>query len=199
MSCEVIILQEGYSLRHDKPNSMFANGTSNLVKYNQTNLIVDTLGAWDKQVLLDQLQSHHILPDDIHTVVCTHSHPDHVGNLNLFQRAKHIVGNHVYHKDVYEFDVFKDGQIELSKDIKVIQTPGHTNEDVSVVVNNAHELGRVVIAGDLFEKQEDLTDSSIWIEAGSQNEEKQRENRKKVLDLADYIVPGHGSMFKVIK
>ena len=33
--------------------------------------------------------------------------------------------------------------------------------------------------------------------AGSENEEKQRENRAKVLELADYIVPGHGPIFKV--
>jgi len=49
----------------------------------------------------------------------------------------------------------------------------------------------------LFEKFEDLTDPEIWKSAGSENEELQIKNRAKVLLEADYIIPGHGPMFKV--
>ena len=42
-----------------------------------------------------------------------------------------------------------------------------------------------------------LSDDSIWLEAGSQDEQRQRENRARILELSDYIVPGHGPMFKV--
>ena len=54
----------------------------------------------------------------------------------------------------------------------------------------------VALAGDLFEREEDLDDSSIW-EQNSENCEIQRKNREKILQIADYIVPGHGPMFKV--
>ena len=39
----------------------------------------------------------------------------------------------------------------------------------------------------------------LFFRLGSENEEKQIENREKVLRLADFIVPGHGAMFKVPK
>lgn len=55
-----------------------------------------------------------------------------------------------------------------------------------------------LVPGDLFERVEDLQDESLWLElAGSEDEELQRTNRDKILLLADFIVPGHGPMFKV--
>ena len=56
-----------------------------------------------------------------------------------------------------------------------------------------------VVAGDLFEREEDLEDDSIWMEAGSENEELQRLNRSRILSMANVIVPGHGRPFKVVK
>ena len=55
--------------------------------------------------------------------------------------------------------------------------------------------GVYVIAGDLFEKKDDLLDENIWKEAGSEDPKLQQENRDKVLKMADFIVPGHGPMF----
>ena len=57
----------------------------------------------------------------------------------------------------------------------------------------------MVVAGDLFEKEEDIENPDLWKEAGSENEEVQEKNRNKVLEMADFIVPGHGKMFKVKK
>lgn len=160
------------------------------------NIIVDTLGAWDKQQLINKLAQHDLIPDDINFVVCTHSHPDHVGNLNVFTKCKHIVGNHVYECDRYHFDAFDDNNcINISKDVTVIKTPGHTLDDVSVFVKNVHQMGDVVIAGDLFECKEDLNDDSIWKDAGSQDPHLQQQNRQRVLQMADYIIPGHGPIF----
>lgn len=52
--------------------------------------------------------------------------------------------------------------------------------------------------GDLFEREEDIADPSLWkYIAGSENPESQEKNRNKVLVMADYIIPGHGPMFKV--
>ena len=57
----------------------------------------------------------------------------------------------------------------------------------------------MVIAGDLFEKEADLAEPSLWKEAGSESEEKQEESRRLVLGLADWVVPGHGASFRVDK
>ena len=52
--------------------------------------------------------------------------------------------------------------------MQVFATPGHTLDSVSVKV--VTEEGVCVVAGDTFEKEEDLEDESIWREAGSDNE-----------------------------
>ena len=52
--------------------------------------------------------------------------------------------------------------------------------------------------GDLFEKEEDIKDSDIWLKiAGSENPTLQYKNRQKILQLADYVIPGHGAGFHI--
>ena len=80
--------------------------------------------------------------------------------------------------------------------MQVIPTPGHTLDSVTLRVKTP-DLGWVYVVGDLFEKEEDLLDPEIWRSAGSDNPDLQVEHREKVLRHADYIVPGHGPMFKV--
>ncbi|KPJ16636.1 Uncharacterized protein C03F11.2 [Papilio machaon] len=84
----------------------------------------------------------------------------------------------------------------ISDTVKVIPTPGHTLSDVTVLVkSNKSEL--VAIAGDLFEKYEDIEDPNIWLEAGSEDKVQQARNRSKIADTADWIIPGHGAKFQV--
>ena len=78
--------------------------------------------------------------------------------------------------------------------MQVFATPGHTLDSVSVKV--VTEEGVCVVAGDTFEKEEDLEDESVWKEAGSESEELQKKSREKILSFADIIVPGHGPSFK---
>lgn len=54
------------------------------------------------------------------------------------------------------------------------------------------------MAGDLFEKEEDILNPSIWKELGTPELRKvQSQMRSRVINLADFIVPGHGPMFRV--
>lgn len=76
---------------------------------------------------------------------------------------------------------------------------GHTENDVSLIVQNVDLLGTVAITGDLFESEADRENESLWLDAGSVSPDLQRENRKLMLSIADYIVPGHGAMFKCDK
>ena len=164
-------------------------------------IVVDTLSPWDTNDLIAALRKHDISPEDVDYLICTHGHPDHVGNNNLFisEKVTHIVGWSIYKKDIYYDHPFKDGQDYRidANDLVVMPTPGHTLDSISVKV--ATEIGTVVIAGDLFEKEEDLCDETIWKEAGSESESDQMLHRAKVLEMADFIVPGHGPMFKVNK
>ena len=60
------------------------------------------------------------------------------------------------------------------------------------------DQGIIVIAGDLFEREEDLYNQKLWKDvAGSEDPELQKQHRATVLELADFIIPGHGKMFAV--
>ena len=78
--------------------------------------------------------------------------------------------------------------------LQVFGSPGHTLDSVSVKV--VTDDGVVVVAGDTFEKEEDIEDETIWKLAGSEDEHQQMKSRNEILALADFIVPGHGPMFK---
>lgn len=59
------------------------------------------------------------------------------------------------------------------------------------------DIGTVLISGDLFEKEEDIKDPSLWINAGSHDKQMQRKYRHLMSLDAEYIIPGHGKMFKM--
>jgi len=108
------------------------------------------------------------------------------------------VGDHVYRQDLYQLNAFQSNKvIDISKDMQIVSTPGHTLEDISLIVKNVDKLGTVGLCGDLFECESDLTDDEIWKSAGSQSVQKQIESRKMILQICDYILPGHGPIFKV--
>lgn len=191
---QVIILFDGYSKIEDK--YILANCSCTLIK-GPPNIIVDTMTAWDGEKLKASLVQNNINCDDINFVVCTHGHSDHIGCNYLFPKAIHIVGFSISRENKYfDHNFSSEEEYVISDKIKVIPTPGHTLQDVSVIVDTS-DKGKVAITGDLFEKEEDLKDDSIWKSAGSDNEKLQIENRKKILQMAEFIIPGHGPMFRV--
>lgn len=52
--------------------------------------------------------------------------------------------------------------------------------------------------GDLFEKEEDILAPTIWKSLGTPELLKiQSITRSRIINLADFIIPGHGPMFRV--
>ncbi|XP_068966813.1 metallo-beta-lactamase domain-containing protein 1 [Bombus flavifrons] len=195
--CEVIVLFHGYSTKLGN-EIMKANSSCTLIKASK-NIIVDTMTAWDREKIIQALFKHNITPEKIDYVVCTHSHADHTGNNNLFVNAEHIIGTCVHRGELFFNKNFKDGY-KICPEVKVIATPGHTPDDVTVLVETTVS-GRstcFAITGDLFEKEEDISDPSIWKELGTIELQKtQSLMRSHVIDLANLIIPGHGPMFAV--
>lgn len=190
---KIDILQTGYG--HTDENGVYhASATCTLVTLDQLVVIVDPGGAWQRSDIESKLSERNLRVDDIDVVVGTHGHSDHIGNLNLFPGAKHLVGFDVNVGDTYEDHDFKAGTpyILLQDRLVILPTPGHMHHDISLVVYGADDLGTVGICGDLFETEED---EGVWQEI-SECVEIQEKNRKKMLQLCDYIVPGHGPMFK---
>lgn len=57
-----------------------------------------------------ELHENRLTPDDIHWVVSTHGHSDHLGNNNLFPKAKHIVGTNISQRNRYFIHDFTSGE-----------------------------------------------------------------------------------------
>uniref|UniRef100_A0A1Q3FZJ2 Metallo-beta-lactamase domain-containing protein 1 n=1 Tax=Culex tarsalis TaxID=7177 RepID=A0A1Q3FZJ2_CULTA len=216
---ELIVLNVGYSAMEEKGEKereevegemevMVANCTCTLIKSHDCNIIVDTMTPWDGDLLLQRLQEHQLAPDDISWVVSTHGHSDHLGNNNLFLKARHIVGTNISQRNRYFIHDFTSAPFHLSDTIEVLATPGHTLACVSLLVRNctirttpgvpsSGPARTVAIVGDLFERAEDITDAALWLEAGSEDPAAQRRNRARMAAAADFIVPGHGAGFAV--
>lgn len=83
--------------------------------------------------------------------------------------------------------------------MEIWNTPGHTNQDVSVVVRKVPEFGTVAVVGDLFYSELDaLSDSEDW-KRDALDGRLGVENRRRVLCAADAVVPGHSKMFRYFK
>lgn len=136
-------------------------------------------------------------PTDVTHVVCTHGHSDHTGCNYLFLNAKeHIVGHSISHHN--EYRSLNDEDYVIDDGIRIIKTPGHTLDSISIIVEENNLVpGAVAICGDLFENESDWSDSSVWIDAGSESIDQQRKSRYRIADTTDLIVPGHGSEYTV--
>ncbi|KRT82428.1 hypothetical protein AMK59_3223 [Oryctes borbonicus] len=186
--CDIIVLFDGYSVNSEQGSQ--SNCTCTLIKGNK-NVIVDTMTAWDGPKLEKAIEENGLKCSDIDYVVCTHGHSDHIGCNYLFQNAIHIVGRCVSKKDVYyNFDFAAGKPYLIDVNIRVIPTPGHTLQDVSVLVST--DKGLYAITGDLFENKDD---ENLWYRLEVDDAELQRKYRSEMLRHADFIIPGHGPMF----
>ncbi|MCX6741130.1 MAG: hypothetical protein NTY61_01905, partial [Candidatus Parcubacteria bacterium] len=85
--------------------------------------------------------------------------------------------------------------------IQVMATPGHAHEHAALLVET--KMGKVAIAGDLFwwndqEKQKiDIKSLMNKKDPYVKSWPELKASRHKILQIADYIIPGHGKMFKV--
>uniref|UniRef100_A0A8D2IXA6 Metallo-beta-lactamase domain-containing protein 1 n=1 Tax=Varanus komodoensis TaxID=61221 RepID=A0A8D2IXA6_VARKO len=191
----VVVLQEGYSVRLPD-GSTRADGTISLVLGPHLTL-VDTGGPWSRERLLEGLAKQGVSPGDIRHVVCTHGHSDHVGNLNLFPQAGLIVGTDVSQPGGRYLPTGLPQGVPYplhAGHLEVLPTPGHTGNDVSLMVRGTAQ-GNVLVAGDLFECRDD---EGEW-QSLSEHPARQAESRAHALCIADIIVPGHGAPFRVFR
>ena len=190
---EIKVLIEGYA--KETKNGWIANSTVTLVESNYKKIIVDP--GWDRNNLIKSLKKENLATKDIDYVFLTHNHPDHVFLAGIFENAKLIDELYVYSDGL----ITKHGGVVSETDLKVIRTPGHVEEHCSLVVPT--KQGTYVVAGDVFwwldnEKQE-VNISKPDNDPEHMDLKKLIDSRKKILEIADYIIPGHGKMFKVNK
>jgi len=190
------ILIEGYAKQLNK--GWKASSTTCLITTENKKIITDP--GCNRKALLDALNNENLSTDDIDYVFLSHRHPDHILLAGIFKKAKYVTfdANLMYDEDV----LLEFGKHTLGKDIEIIDTPGHVPEHLSLIVDTSE--GKVAIAGDVvwwLDSEEQIfdvnqKDHNQAIDMGTKT---LVESRKKLLKIADYIIPGHGKMFKVDK
>ncbi|NXS64453.1 MBLC1 protein, partial [Brachypteracias leptosomus] len=178
--------------------SFLADSSITLLTGGPLTVLVDTGGPWGREKLLQSLaQAGGRSPGDVTHLVCTHGHLDHVGNLNLFPGATLLVGQDLSRGPgrFLPNPLAQGRPLELHRGhLEVVATPGHTRDHVSLVWRDPR-VGTVVVAGDLFEEEEDEGGWERW----SEDPPEQRRSRSGVVAMADLIVPGHGPPFRVLR
>lgn len=189
---KVKVLLEGY-FKWIGPNKCKASCTVSLIQDGKKNILVDTGTRSNQAKLLKALKTADLKPNDIDYVIITHAHTDHLENLGLFDKAQSLNVFEIKKGDVFQLseEIIEKGEKQLTKNIKIVSTPGHTSECISVLVKT--DDGVVAVAGDLFVRKQ--VEKAIFLD----NEKLYQKSRKLIIQLADYIVPGHGGIFKVNK
>ncbi|NXC11126.1 MBLC1 protein, partial [Orthonyx spaldingii] len=192
----VRVLRVGFS-QPGPDGSCRADGSVTLLSGGPLTVLVDTGGPWLRPLLPELLRAQGVAPGDVTHVVVTHGHSDHAGNINLFPGATLLVG----------FDLSRGEGLYLPHGLargaplvlhpghlEVTPTPGHTRAHVSLVALGT-SLGTVAVAGDAFERR---GDEGEWAQL-SEDPAEQRRSRRRLVALADVIVPGHGEPFRVLR
>ncbi|MEK9153169.1 MAG: MBL fold metallo-hydrolase [Patescibacteria group bacterium] len=191
---EIKVLVEGYASKKKKGSP--ASSAAVLIFDGNIKVLVDP--GSNAKALLEALRKEKIKPADIDIVFLTHYHLDHLLNIRLFPTNDIYDGDTISHVD--KIISFSGGKLPKTN-IKIIKTPGHAYEHCSLLAQTAK--GKVAIAGDVFwwwnEQKKNYDRKKLLKQKDPfvKNKLALRQSRRKLLDLADYIIPGHGKMFKV--
>jgi glyoxylase-like metal-dependent hydrolase (beta-lactamase superfamily II) len=190
---KVKILVQGYA--HTSEDVDYAaSPTSVLIYSNGKKVLVDP--GTNAKLLLAGLESEGLSTDNIDILFLTHYHPDHFLNIKLFPKNDIYDGGMIWsdEKEIAYSDVIP------GTEIKLLPTPGHSPEHCSLLVET--EDGIVCIAQDVFwwedgnQKSDNETDLLNLEDPFASDKTALLESRKKVLEVSDWIIPGHGKMFK---
>ncbi len=180
---EVQILCEGY-VREADAESRVAS-TVGFVRDGDALVVIDPGMVPGVASILDPLSLLGVAPGDVTDVVLSHHHPDHTVNAGLFPDAR------VHdHWATYRGDLWIDRPAEgfqVSPNVSLIETPGHTPQDVTTLVKTDDGL---IAFTHLWWTSEGPADDPL-----ASDRDLLRAGRERVLGLADVIVPGHGPKF----
>lgn len=175
---EVHILFEGYVGERVASTIAF-------VREGDMRVIIDPGMAPSPRSMLEPLAALGVTPESITDVIFSHHHPDHTLNAALFPRARFHDFQAIYKDDIWERR--KAEGFLLSPSIRLIETPGHTPQDITTLVGTSAGI---------------FAFTHLWWHARGPAKDPYapdpailQASRARVLQLATTIVPGHGSPF----
>jgi len=182
-TARVHVLQDGYAREDDTGERV--GSTVTLIVDGDVVVVVDPGMVASRADLLAALATHDATPESVTDVVFSHHHPDHTVNAALFPAAR-----------IHDFWAVYDGDLwisreaegtELSPSIRLIATPGHTDQDISTVASTAD--GVYVCTHAWWGAQGPADDPF------SADQAVLSQSRQRILGLASVIIPGHGPSF----
>lgn len=190
---KVKVLIGGYAKK--TKDGWVASSTAVLVQERGLNIIVDP--GINRKLLLGKLSSEGLKLEDIDFVLMTHFHPDHNYLSGIFSKAKALDEELVYDED----KEYEHGGKVPGTNLKIIPTPGHEKFHASLIVPT--KKGIIVVAGDVFwwadEEKQNTSSLDVLLKHKDpyvKDKKALEKSRKKILKIADWIIPGHGKMFK---
>ena len=181
MSASWTVLHTGYV------DDRGVGGTVTLVEDGEARIVVDPGMVASREEILGPLKERGLAPEDVTHVFLTHHHPDHAMNAALFPHAA-VVDFWASYRDAEWTDHEGDGH-RLSEHVTMILTPGHTNEDATLLAVTADGVvacTHLWWRADRTPDVDPLADDQAALEA----------SRERVLAEADVVVPGHGAPFR---
>ena len=161
-----------------------------LVRDGDALIVTDPGLVASRGLILDPLAALDVSPEAVTRVFLSHHHPDHTINVALFPNADVIDFSAIYRGDEW-LDHGGDGW-HLSDHAQLWLTPGHTEEDASLVVE----------ADDGVYAMTHLwwrTDRTPEIDPYAPDQVVLERHRDRVLAVADIVIPGHGDPFRVAR
>jgi glyoxylase-like metal-dependent hydrolase (beta-lactamase superfamily II) len=182
-TARVHILQDGYAREDD--DGEHVGSTVTLITDGDVVVVVDPGMVASRDALLAALAAHGATPQSVTDVVFSHHHPDHTVNAALFPAARIHDFWAVYDGDLW---ISRDAEgTELSPSVRLIATPGHSDQDISTIASTSDGIyvcthawwGAQGPADDPFSPDQSVLARS----------------RQRILGIASVIIPGHGPSF----
>ncbi len=161
-------------------------GTVSLVRDAGLVAVVDPGMVPDRAAILDPLAALGVSPDEVTDVILSHHHPDHTWHIALFPSVRVHDYWAVYERDIWTSRPAEG--VQLADGVRLMETPGHTREDITTLVTTDDGVTAL---------------THLWWHAEAASDpraadtEALHRGRRRVLDVASSIVPGHGAHFGV--
>ena len=204
------IVMQGSSLRTDQGSLGIC--TIALIR-NHGNMILDTGHFGTRRYVLSSLQRLGVKPSDIDQVILSHAHWDHALNLELFPKATVIINskeldflNRVKGDDWATPSVISllldrmkvrsiEGDEDLTDDVRVLETPGHSPGHQSVSVKT--DRGTILFTQDAMPTLRSYHRGLPDFITTTEQEARRSIKKLKELNPSTYY-PGHDRPFHII-
>jgi glyoxylase-like metal-dependent hydrolase (beta-lactamase superfamily II) len=203
----VFLLKPGSIERDECGRILDARSSVTLIISGRHKIVVDSGLLGEEEPLCRALAKLGMKPEEIDSIVNTHSHPDHCGNNHLFSHAKVLAA--------------KEGDI-ITPGVWILATPGHSMDSISVVIETkpkalqmktkeaeleteteaeteleSNGSGVIVIAGDAIPTLGNFLKTVP--PALHVNRDLAIASMQRIMALAEFVVPGHDFAFSIRK